>query len=134
MATNSTVGLTTTLSPLPDILRHGLVAVAFFGILSLISSVALFTFLTYRLCVWYHRGQLRDGANQFLLLIYNLVLAGQFSFSFYGTPPVVGGLRSRFEFLQSHLYTCQVCTCDNFFILLALEIALSEVQVEADRW
>ena len=72
---NSTVGLNTTLDPLPPVLRHGLIAVAFFGLLSLISGVALFTFLTYRLAVWYQRGLLRDGANQFLLLIYNLVLA-----------------------------------------------------------
>ncbi|KIX95417.1 uncharacterized protein Z520_08934 [Fonsecaea multimorphosa CBS 102226] len=75
MAATSSVSLNTTLDPLPSVLQHGLVAVAFFGLLSLISSVALFTFLTYRLCVWYHRGQLKDGANQFLLLIYNLVLA-----------------------------------------------------------
>lgn len=75
MDDTSSVGLNTTLDPLPPVLRHGLVAVAFFGILSLVSSVGLFTFLTYRLCVWYHRGQLRDGANQFLILIYNLVLA-----------------------------------------------------------
>ncbi|OAP54410.1 hypothetical protein AYL99_11511 [Fonsecaea erecta] len=75
MTATSSVSLDTTLDPLPPVLRHGLVAVAFFGLLSLISSVALFTFLTYRLCVWYHRGQLKDGANQFLLLIYNLVLA-----------------------------------------------------------
>ena len=71
----STVGLHTTLDPLPPVLRHGLVAVAFFGILSLISAVALFTFLTYRICMWYHRNQLRDGANQFFILIYNLLLA-----------------------------------------------------------
>jgi hypothetical protein len=75
MADVPSVLQSTTLEPLPPVLRHGLVAVAFFGILSLISSLGLFTFLTYRLCVWYYRGQLRDGANQFLLLIYNLVLA-----------------------------------------------------------
>ncbi|EXJ58955.1 hypothetical protein A1O7_06386 [Cladophialophora yegresii CBS 114405] len=75
MVATSSVSLDSTLDPLPPVLRHGLVTVAFFGILSLISSVALFTFLTYRLCLWYHQGQLRDGANQFLLLIYNLVLA-----------------------------------------------------------
>jgi hypothetical protein len=75
MVANSTVGLTTTLDPLPPVLRHGLIAVAFFGLLSLISCVALFTFLTYRLAVWWQRGVLRDGANQFLILVYNLVLA-----------------------------------------------------------
>jgi hypothetical protein len=75
MVGNSTVSLHTTLDPLPPVLRHGLVAVAFCGLLSLVSSVALFTWLTYRLCVFYQKGQLRDGLNQFLLLIYNLVLA-----------------------------------------------------------
>src|ERR1700742_3844526 len=78
MAAKPSVLLSTTLDPLPPMLRQGLIAVAFFGLLSLISSVALFTFLTYRLAVWYHRGLLKDGANQFLLLIYNLVLAGKF--------------------------------------------------------
>ncbi|KIW13223.1 hypothetical protein PV08_08410 [Exophiala spinifera] len=75
MPSNSTVSLSTTLDPLPPVLQRGLVAVAFFGILSLVSSLGLFTFLTYRLCAWKIRGQLRDGANQFLILIYNLVLA-----------------------------------------------------------
>lgn len=77
MVTNSTESVlqTTTLEPLPPVLRHGLIAVATLGILSLISSVGLFTFLTYRLCAWYYKGHLRNGANQFLLLIYNLVLA-----------------------------------------------------------
>lgn len=75
MSSNSTVSLSTTLDPLPPVLRRGLVAVAFFGILSLVTSLGLFTFLTYRLCVWKIRGQLKDGANQFLILIYNLVLA-----------------------------------------------------------
>ena len=71
----SSVTSGTTLDPLPPVLRHGLIAVAFFGILSLICSVSLFTFLTYRLCVWHHKGLLKDGANQFLLLIYNLIFA-----------------------------------------------------------
>jgi hypothetical protein len=75
MSSASTVTLSTTLDPLPEVLKHGLIAVATFGLLSLIASVSLFTFLTYRLCVWYYKGLLRDGANQFMLLIYNLVLA-----------------------------------------------------------
>ena len=75
MTSNSSVSLSTTLDPLPPVLQRGLVAVAFFGIFSLVTSLGLFTFLTYRLCVWKVKGQLQDGPNQFLILIYNLVLA-----------------------------------------------------------
>ncbi|EXJ77619.1 hypothetical protein A1O3_09847 [Capronia epimyces CBS 606.96] len=75
MASRPSSPASSTLDPLPDILRHGLVAVAFFGILSLVATSILFTYLTYRLCSWYFTGQLRNGANQFFLLIYNLVLA-----------------------------------------------------------
>lgn len=65
----------TTLDPLPPDLRQGLVAVAFFGILSLAASSGLFFYLSYKLCRWYYKGHLSNGANQFLLLIYNLLLA-----------------------------------------------------------
>ncbi|ETN45038.1 uncharacterized protein HMPREF1541_09914 [Cyphellophora europaea CBS 101466] len=63
------------LDPLPPVLQRGLVAVAFFGILSLAASSGLFIFLSYKLCRWYYKGHLANGANQFLLLIYNLLLA-----------------------------------------------------------
>lgn len=75
MSNDASVSLSTTLDPLPQVLQRGLVAVAFFGILSLVTSLGLFIFLSFRLCVWRFRGQLKDGANQFLILIYNLVLA-----------------------------------------------------------
>jgi hypothetical protein len=64
-----------TLDGLPLVLRHGLVAVSFFSILSLVSSTTLFVYLSWKLSRWYWRGQLANGANQFLLLIYNLLLA-----------------------------------------------------------
>jgi uncharacterized protein YggT (Ycf19 family) len=64
-----------TLSPLPDVLSHGLVAVSTFGLLSFFCSFSLFSFLSYRLISW----RLKSGANvpinQFLFLIYNLLLA-----------------------------------------------------------
>jgi hypothetical protein len=75
MSTLPSVARTDTLDPLPDVVRNGLIAVSFFGLLSLIASTSLFLFLTYRLTTWYWKGQLADGANQFLLLIYNLLLA-----------------------------------------------------------
>ena len=64
-----------TLSPLPSDLRHGLFAVSFFGYLSFISSITLFVYLTYRMARWRASGQPMKNYNQFLLLIYNLVLA-----------------------------------------------------------
>lgn len=64
-----------TLDPLPESLRRGLHAVALFGFLSLTTTVVLFLFLTYRLVKWYRGSQLINGANQFFILIYNLVIS-----------------------------------------------------------
>ncbi|KAH9216600.1 G protein-coupled glucose receptor regulating Gpa2-domain-containing protein [Leptodontidium sp. 2 PMI_412] len=64
-----------TLSPLPDILSHGLVAVSTFGLLSFFCSTSLFLYLTYRLISWHVRAEIKSPPNQFLLLIYNLLLA-----------------------------------------------------------
>jgi hypothetical protein len=61
-----------TLSPLPSALRDGLVAVTIFGFLSFFASAALFSFLTYRMIKWARNGK---HTNQFIILIYNLVLA-----------------------------------------------------------
>ena len=64
-----------TLDGLPTVLYRGLIALSFFGVLSLVTSTTLFVYLTYRLSAWYFRGQLSQGPNQLLLLIYNLLLA-----------------------------------------------------------
>jgi G protein-coupled glucose receptor regulating Gpa2 len=61
------------LSPLPAELQRGLIAVAFFGFLSLIASVTLFVILTYRIVSW--RRKSNRPTSQFVLLIYNLVIA-----------------------------------------------------------
>jgi hypothetical protein len=66
---------TLTLNPLPPVLQHGLLAVSILGLLSFFSSSALFLYLSYKLLTWWRRGDLDNGCNQFLLLIYNLVLA-----------------------------------------------------------
>lgn len=64
-----------TLMPLPPVLKHGLIAVSFLGFVSFISSSSLFVYLTYKLIKWRLRGQARKGYNQFLILIYNLLIA-----------------------------------------------------------
>ncbi|KAH8794072.1 G protein-coupled glucose receptor regulating Gpa2-domain-containing protein [Hyaloscypha finlandica] len=64
-----------TLSPLPEVLSHGLVAVSTFGLLSFFCSASLFFFLTWRLITWRLKSGPNNPPNQFLLLIYNLLLA-----------------------------------------------------------
>jgi hypothetical protein len=66
-----------TLSPLPGVLTHGLVAVSTFGLLSFFCSTSLFFFLTYRLIKWRRTSSVKTPINQFLFLIYNLLLAGK---------------------------------------------------------
>ena len=66
-----------TLSPLPDVLSHGLVAVSTFGLLSFFCSTSLFVLLTYRLLRWRRTTAIKTPINQFLFLIYNLLLAGK---------------------------------------------------------
>lgn len=61
------------LSPLPSVLQHGLPAVATLGILSFLSSSALFLMLLYRMYRWHIKS--RSGPSQFVFLIFNLVLA-----------------------------------------------------------
>jgi hypothetical protein len=62
----------TTLSPLPDDLRRGLYAVAIFGFLSFFASLGLLMLLTWRIASWTRKTR---APNQFVILIYNLVLA-----------------------------------------------------------
>ncbi len=64
-----------TLAPLPLVLSQGLVAVSTFGFLSFFFSTSLFLFLTYRLVSWRRKSGSQTPTNQFLVLIYNLVLA-----------------------------------------------------------
>lgn len=65
----------TSLSPLPAVLQRGLLAISILGLFSFASSAALFAYLSYKLVTWWRRGDLDVGCNQFVLLIYNLVLA-----------------------------------------------------------
>lgn len=64
-----------TLSPLPGVLSHGLVAVSTFGLLSFFCSTSLFFYLTWRLISWRWKSGVKSSVNQFLFLIYNLLLA-----------------------------------------------------------
>ncbi|EME44793.1 hypothetical protein DOTSEDRAFT_111938, partial [Dothistroma septosporum NZE10] len=62
-----------TVTPLPEVLRRGLVALTFFGLLSLTLASALFVHLVYRLITWKRTNHGR--INQYVALLLNLVLA-----------------------------------------------------------
>lgn len=68
------------LHPIPQTIHYWLRAVVFFGFLSLVTSFTLFVLLLYRLIRWRIKSK---RSNQFVILIFNLVLADiQQSFAF----------------------------------------------------
>jgi hypothetical protein len=62
-------------SPLPDVQRHGLLAVGIVAITSATMTLSLLCFITYRLVFWKRYGSTYVGYNQNIVLIYNLLLA-----------------------------------------------------------
>lgn len=64
-----------TIDPLPDDHRKGLVAVFVMAILSTVATLILISFVTYRLVFWRGNYQRYIGYNQYIILIYNLVIA-----------------------------------------------------------
>lgn len=63
------------LDPLTPIYKHGLIAVALTAMLSLVSVTALLVFITYRMISWRKFYKQYVGYNQYIVLIYNLLLA-----------------------------------------------------------
>ncbi|KAI9374331.1 G protein-coupled glucose receptor regulating Gpa2-domain-containing protein [Aspergillus egyptiacus] len=63
------------IDPLPADHRRGLVAVFIMAILSTVACLALIGFITYRLIFWRSNYQRYIGYNQYIILIYNLVIA-----------------------------------------------------------
>lgn len=63
------------IDPLPDVLKGGLVAIIIVAVLSLIATVSLLAFLTYRMVFWRTNYIRYIGYNQYVVLIYNLLLA-----------------------------------------------------------
>ncbi|KOS46827.1 hypothetical protein ACN38_g2234 [Penicillium nordicum] len=63
------------IDPLPDWHRRGLIAIAVMAFLSLIATSILLGFITYRLFFWRGSYTRYIGYNQYIILIYNLVLA-----------------------------------------------------------
>ncbi|EME39046.1 hypothetical protein DOTSEDRAFT_108850, partial [Dothistroma septosporum NZE10] len=71
----------TSLSPLPKGLTRGLTAVTTLGLLSFLTSTGLIVHLAYRIATWKRSpqhgpgGTIKRHANQFIILIFNLILA-----------------------------------------------------------
>lgn len=61
--------------PLPDNLRRGLWPVGVFALLSVVATLGLLGWITYRLVSWRKHYRSYVGYNQYVLLIYNLLLA-----------------------------------------------------------
>lgn len=65
----------TSLDPLPDDIRNGMIAMGLFGLVSTISTFTLMSFITYRMVYWKRYYDQPIHKNQVFVLIYNLLLA-----------------------------------------------------------
>jgi hypothetical protein len=63
------------LVPLPVNIRHGMISMGIVGLLSTISTLSLFGFITYRMIYWRKYYERPIATNQIFVLIYNLLLA-----------------------------------------------------------
>ncbi|PYI10629.1 hypothetical protein BO78DRAFT_335316 [Aspergillus sclerotiicarbonarius CBS 121057] len=68
-------GITLDIDPLPSVQRKGLIAVSVMAVLSFLATLALISFISYRLIFWRGSYARYIGYNQYIILIYNLVLA-----------------------------------------------------------
>lgn len=66
---------TTTVDPLPDYHRRGLIAVSTLALLSAVATLSMCIFMTVRLVFWRRFGNIYPGYNQYMILIYNLLIA-----------------------------------------------------------
>ena len=63
------------IDPLPQAQRRGLIAVSIIAFLSFLATGGLLSFLTFRLIFWRANYKRYIGYNQYIILIYNLILA-----------------------------------------------------------
>ncbi|KAF1975385.1 hypothetical protein BU23DRAFT_529854 [Bimuria novae-zelandiae CBS 107.79] len=63
------------LDPLPEVYYRGLIPLVTFAMASLVSVSALLCFITWRLIGWRKRHREYVGYNQYIILIYNLLIA-----------------------------------------------------------
>lgn len=63
------------LDPLPNNIRNGMIAMGLFGLVSTILTLTLMVFITYRMIYWKRYYDHSIARNQIFILIYNLLLA-----------------------------------------------------------
>lgn len=63
------------IDPLPDKHRRGLIAICVISFLSVVATTTLLGFITFRLIFWRRYYKRYMGYNQYIILIYNLLLA-----------------------------------------------------------
>lgn len=76
------------IQPLPQAMHNGLIGVGLCGLASFVSSLALFSFLVYRIFAWRAHYKTFLGYNQYVVLFVNLIFAdlcqaASFLISFY---------------------------------------------------
>jgi hypothetical protein len=67
--------VTLDINPLPAVQRRGLIAISVMALLSFLATGTLLAFITYRLIFWKSSYARYIGYNQYIILIYNLILA-----------------------------------------------------------
>jgi len=71
-----TSAATSSINPnFPPLFYRGLPAIGTFALVSILSTVGLFAFISYRMITWRQRYRTFVGLNQYVVLIYNLALA-----------------------------------------------------------
>lgn len=63
------------LDPLPDDIRDGMIAMGIIGLFSTISTFGLLAFITHRMIYWRRYYDQPIGNSQIFILIYNLLVA-----------------------------------------------------------
>jgi hypothetical protein len=76
------------MDPLTPVYRNGLIPLAIFAMMSLVSVAALLGFITHRMISWRRHYRQYVGYNQYVILIFNLLIADlqqsiAFSISFH---------------------------------------------------
>ena len=75
VANTTTVFTSSSLDPLPNDIRHGMIAMGIVGLFSSVSTLSLFIFITWRMISWRKYYDHPIASNQIFVLIYNLLLA-----------------------------------------------------------
>lgn len=113
-----------------ELLRSGLLPFAILGSLSLVSSLAIVIWLTYRMVYWKKFYKTYLGYNQSVVLVYNLLLADAmqavaFVISFNWFNPMASETMTRACFTQSWFIHFGDVSAGFFVLVIAIHTLLS---------